>query len=347
MIITKWTDTEEEKTQIINLSRQTFGDVEITNPLYFDWQYRKNPEGKALVLLAKDDSKNNLIVGSNTIIPIKLLVDNEEIISSLACNVQVHPNYQKKGVFSNLLSSMSSEATEKGISSLFAVPNENSFNSFIKEGSIEITQLPLLVRPIKFSQYFQNPLNKILSIFDYLWKTKISDETVQEFDGNFDNFQSLLLLLSERVPVLLKRNTEFFKWRYLEHPTKKYKIFVLKEKNIIIGYIIIRIHILNKKKIGVILDYVVDPNAEHSSLKKLIIKAMNYFWKHDASLAIATVGIGLEKNLLQESNFFHIPSFLKPEPLHFIIRLFNSKNNLQKLKSFDNWFFTFGDYDIF
>ena len=83
MIFTNWKDTEKEKQEILELTKKTFGDVDISNSLYFDWQYRNNPFGKAIVLLAQDDSIDNMIVGTNTIIPTKLLVEEEEILSSL------------------------------------------------------------------------------------------------------------------------------------------------------------------------------------------------------------------------------------------------------------------------
>ena len=169
MKISFWKDTEDEKREILNLAKKTFGDVEITHPSYFDWQYRDNPNGKALVLLARDDS-NNQIIGTNTIIPLKLIVDGEIITSSLACNVQVHPDYRKKRIFSKLLLSMPESALANGIHSLFAIPNDNSFKAFINEGSIEITHLPLLIKPIRFSKYFGFPLKQILKPFDIFWK---------------------------------------------------------------------------------------------------------------------------------------------------------------------------------
>jgi len=348
MIFTNWTDSEKEKKEILDLTKKTFGDVEISNSSYFDWQYRNNPNGKAIILLAQDDSNNNVIVGTNTIIPTRLLIEQEEILSSLACNVQVDPDYQKKGIFSKLLSSMSLVAKKKEISSLFAIPNENSFGSFINEGSSEIIQLPLLVRPIKFSRYFNSPFSKILKIFEIFWKIKTPLNNVEEFDGNFQNFEKLLHKISKRVSIIQNRNKEYLKWRYLDHPTRKYQIYVLKQNNILIGYIIIKIHFLNNKKIGVILDYIVDSNALEESLKSLIEKALFYFWKNDVSVAISTCRSGLlEYKLLRQQGFFNIPSFLKPEPLHFIIRLFDSNEKLKKLKKFDNWFFTFGDYDVF
>ena len=150
MKISLWVDTEGEKQAILDLTKKIFGDIDIGNSKFFDWQYRYNPNGKAIILLARDEKLNNILIGTNTILPIKLIVDGEIILSSLACNVQVHPNYRKQNIFSNLLSSMTDFALDQQISSLFAIPNDNSFKAFTNEGSIEIAHLPLLIKPIKF-----------------------------------------------------------------------------------------------------------------------------------------------------------------------------------------------------
>lgn len=348
MKISFWKDTDEEKSDILNLTMNTFGDVEIANSSYFDWQYRKNPNGKALITLARDDLDNS-IIGTNTIIPLVLLVDGDEIISSLACNVQVHPNYRGKKVFSKLLSSMHEYALSNDIHSLFAIPNDNSFKAFINDGSIEISQLPLLIKPIRFSQYFNFTLRQILKPFDIFWKKQdpfLSD--IEQFHDDFDDsFEDLARKTSKRITVMNSRRKEFLNWRYKNHPTRKYQIFTLKDNDKLIGYIITKIHNYEKKKIGVILDYMVDANIkDKKKLKSLVNMAISNFWENNVSVAIATGGNRLlETQLLHESGFFLTPSFLKPESLHFIVNLFN-KEHLE-LTKFDNWFFTFGDYDIF
>tara|TARA_B110000495_G_C23018975_1_gene604108 strand:+ start:114 stop:1163 length:1050 start_codon:yes stop_codon:yes gene_type:complete len=349
MKISLWVDTEDEKQEILNLTKKIFGDVEINDPLYFDWQYRDNPNGKALVLLARDDL-TNLIVGTNTIVPMKLIVDDEIITSSLACNVQVHPDYRKKRIFSKLLSSMPNKALASNIKSLFAIPNDNSFHAFINEGSVEITHLPLLIKPIKLSKYFGNPLKQILKPFDIFWKNNNIFSGIDEFYDNFDDsFENLAKKTSKRVLVMNSRKKEFLNWRYKNHPTQKYQILTLKENNELIGYIITKIHYIEKKKIGVILDYMVDSDyKDEKKLKNLIHKSITNFWNNDVSIVIATSRNGLlENKLLRSCGFFTPPSFLKPVSLHFIVHTFNDNVKHAKLKKFDNWFFVFGDYDVF
>jgi GNAT superfamily N-acetyltransferase len=352
MIISEWSDSEDEKTGIINLSRKVFGNVEITNPKFFDWQYRQNPCGKALIALAKDDENNNSIIGVESIIPMRLIIDQKIIDASLSCNSVVDPNYQKKGIFSQLISTIKDKSIKKGISCIYGVANDKSFNSFIKKGSIEIINLPLLVRPLKLSKYFNPPLRILFQPFDGIWKIKrkISSDVVlftSQFNAEFD---VLTEKASKRVSVIQKRDKEFLYWRYGNHPTKKYRIFVLREDSILRGYVITSHTIINGKSIGIIVDFLVDAEVENKNLfKNLLYSALEDLQKSEVSLAIATCRSGLlENEILKEAGFFTIPGIFKPQPLHFILIQFDSNNiDLNKLKEIKNWYFSFGDYDVF
>lgn len=349
MKISLWKDTEDEKIAILDLTKTVFGDSDITNSTYFDWQYRKNPNGKAIILLAYEDS-NNMLIGTSSILPLNLVINGEIIHSSLACNVQVHPDYRKKNIFSNLLSSMPNNAMDSSIYSLFAIPNDNSFKAFINEGSTEITRLPLQIKPIKLSEYFNSPLKQILKPFDIFWKNTKNFPQIEELHNNFDDsFDILLEKTSKRVSVINNKTKEFLNWRYKNHPTQNYRIFILKINEKLVGYIIIKIHIIENKKIGVILDYMVDSNFNNKSkLKNLIYKAISVFWENNVSVAITISRNGLlENSLLRDCGFLNCPSFLIPVPLHFIVQTFNDDDKHSKLKNYHNWFFTFGDYDVF
>ena len=352
MIISEWVDCENEKTAILDLTRKVFGDVEYATPSYFDWQYRDNPQGKAIVLLAKDEEKNNSVIGLEVIIPTKVIVDQKIVMTSLSCNSAIDPAYRKQGVFSKLLASIRDKALKNGISSLYAVPNDESFNAFIKQGSVEIVNLPLLVRPLKLSKYFDTPVRTLLQPFDSIWKINknINSDIEQPINEYNSDFETLTAKASKRISIIQKRDKEFLQWRYGKHPTRKYQTFVLKENSVLKGYIITRQTILNGKNIGVIVDFLVDAEVKNrEKLKDLVKTALENFWKNDISLAIATCRNGLlENKILRETGFFTTPQFLKPQSLHFILMPFDANNqSLKKLQVFGNWFFSFGDYDVF
>lgn len=353
MIIGEWSDNENDKIAILNLTRKNFGDVEYSKSSYFDWQYRNNPQGKAIVIIARDEEKNREIIGLTTLIPMKLIIDNQKIIaSSLSCNVQVDPEYRNQGVFSKLMKDMPNKALERGITSLYAVPNEQSYRSFIKHGYVEVINLTLLARPLRLSKYFDGILKSIIRPFESIWKIrKKSISDVKQFTNKFDEeFEQLVAKASRRVSIIQNRDKGFLEWRYSNHPTRKYRVFVLREDSFLKGYVVTRRTDINGKEIGVIVDFLVDEEAKNPrGFQDLITVSLEDLWQDGVSLAIATSRQGLlEHNILRKSGFLRIPDFLKPNRLPLVVISYDKKDNtLAKLTTFDNWFFSFGDYDIF
>src|SRR5574337_29649 len=198
---------KEDKDSILELTRKIFGDVEISKFDFFDWQYLNNPEGEAIVITAKDDEKQNTIVGVESILPMNILVNQKIVNASLSCNSYVYPDYRNKVIFSKLISMVLEHSLKKKIICIYGVANDNSFNSFVKKGSHEISNMPILFRPLRLSNYFSFPFSAILRVFDNIWKVKKSvNPNVIEFNGHFDeSFEMLATKASQRIPVIKQR----------------------------------------------------------------------------------------------------------------------------------------------
>lgn len=349
MKISEWENKKSENDSILRLTRRVFGDQEIAQQSYFDWQYTENPFGKAIVVLAKDEE--NEVIGTNTIIPMQIWIEKKLIKSSLACNVQVDTKYQNQGIFSKLLDFMNSVASKNNISFLYAVPNDNSYKTFIKHNSTRISTLPLYVKIVKPSEYFDSQIGKILKISDFIWKPKeFENSHIELFKDKFSKeFEKILEKALERIPIMINRSIKFLEWRYNQHPTRKYQIFVLKEDSQIKGYVVFRIANINKKRIGIIEDFLLDENTKNkNNFKNLIDIAIHELYKNGASVVIATFNKKfLEGKILRKSGFFKSPEFLKPESLNCIVMPFQKNELFEKTKIYDNWFFSFGDYDVF
>ena len=351
MIISLWTNKDDEKQAILELTRKIFGDSEISLPSFFDWQYLGNPEGEAIIIIARDENNHNKVIGIESILPINVVINQKIIKASLSCNSYVDPDYRNKGIFSKLISFMIEESKKKNILCTYGVANDNSFNSFLKKGAHEISDLPILFRPLRFSKYFNFPLNKILKPFDNIWKVKNNtNPNVTQFDNNFDDsFETLVKKVSQRIPIIKQRTKEFLNWRYRNHPTRDYKIFVLKENSQLVGYIVTRQIDINGKSIGVIVDFLVDPDVSSQKINDLIQIALYDFWNSGISVTISLSESSVfVSQPLRHFGFKTIPKFLKPTSAHFIlINSDLSQSNFVQLKKYDNWSFSFGDYDVF
>ena len=349
MNISEWNQSEDEKTEILDLAMKAFGKCEIANPNYFDWQYKQNPEGDTVIITVKDPDKNNIIIGVNAFLPMNFILNQKQVKCFLSCNSIVHPDYRKKGIFTQLISKIPEIFSTKQFSSIYGIPNLNSSKIFSKNQFLEVSKLPLLIKPLNLSSYFKPPLSKIIKPFDIFWKPKHSMESdIQILDKQFTSeFDDIIKKSLNRFPIFHFKNKEFLQWRYMNHPTRNYQVLTLRNNSKLIGYIISREMNIFSKKLGIIVDFVIDPNYEQRKIfQKLIKSTLINFWNNNVSIAIATSKIGtLENEILRKSGFMTAPSFLKQEQLPLIISTFN--NNFKYFQNFDDWYFALGDYDVF
>ena len=351
MKISQWRNSEEENQGILELTENTFSDSDNKNPKYFHWQYNENPQGKAIIALCLDEKNNNFIVGQEPIIPSNLNLGKTAIKSSISLNSAVHSKYRRRGIFSKLVSALPEIAMKEGISCVYTVPNANSHKTFLNEGWKEITHLPLLVRILNPSNYFKNRLKILLRPISFFYKIKNIDQAgIEKYSGNFNEFEQLTSKLSTRIQVSQNRNQRYLQWRYKEHPTRKYNIYIIRKKSEIISYIITRKTESNGKSIGVVLDFVTDGKLENEKeFLNLVRYSLKELQNKNVATSIATFSPSLlEYKILCKAGFFKVPDFLIRSPIPLIVNIFDKNNHeLNRIENYDNWFFTYGDYDVF
>jgi hypothetical protein len=189
-----------------------------------------------------------------------------------------------------------------------------------------------------------------LHLFDNIWKVKKStNPNITLYDDDFDeSFEILANKASKRIPIIKQRTKEYLNWRYRNHPTRDYKTFVLKENSMLKGYVIVRKTNVNEKLVGVIVDFLVDSDENVEKIKDLLRVALEHFWDSKVSVVIATSGsLTLECDVLCHTGFRIAPKFMKPSAHFLVIDSELEKNDLEQLKKYDNWLFSFGDYDVF
>ena len=343
--------SDKEIHEMIELIEDVYTDVEIKNAKYINWQYIENPQGKAIIVLCYDDKKENIILGQESIIPSNLNSKNKTIQASISLNSIVHTKFRRRGIFSKLVNALPELALKNGIVCAYGVPNSSSYHAFLKEGWKEITRLPLLVRILKPSDYFNNVLNKVLKPFNFCYKINNFERLgIEEYEGDFSDLEILAAKLPARFQVSQNRNQSYLKWRYANHPTRKYKIRIIKKESEIIAYIITRETDYKGKHIGIILDFVT--NGEKNNEKEfvnLVKFALLELQDQNVALTIATFHPTiLEYKILRKAGFFKVPEFMKPEPLPLIVKNFDKNDQeLKNIENYNNWFFTFGDYGVF
>jgi len=344
--IEKWDGSNQDKNKILTLLKTVFGKNEFSTKEYFEWIYEKNPQGKPIVVFALDEKKDS-IIGIETIVPMNLWIGKKPIKSALSCNSAVHPDFRNKGIFGTLIDEIQRLAKEEKYACIYGVPNRNSYNAFVKRKFSEIGKLKIFGKPFSISKYFGN--QTILKPLDYLIKKEDMqtkhEPFKEEFNSDYDDLFNKKMSISGIIP---SKNKNFLNWRYKQHPTREYDTFSFYEKNELLSYLILRKSIFKNKQVVIIMDFVIHPKiVEFEEIKKFVLSVLNNY-RSDNVAVISTCKLeSREYNVFKKLGFMSIPKIFKPEPFYFITSILTPFDGNEKFRNLENWFFNFGDYDVF
>ncbi|EIJ44205.1 hypothetical protein BegalDRAFT_3387 [Beggiatoa alba B18LD] len=192
-----------QEAQILTLFEQTFG-----KPLslaYWQWRFLQNPVYSPLIYLMWDDE---LLVGHYAASPCYLNLEGTPILSALSMTTMTHPQYNGRGIFTDLAQQFYSDMQQAGFSSIWGFPNRNSHYGFIKK--LAWHNLNLLPTLTLATQGLKTTQASVLI-------QPISQFTAQHAD-TYRTF-------CQAFPVSVHKSSDFLTWRYLQNPSNHYTIF--------------------------------------------------------------------------------------------------------------------------
>lgn len=347
-----------DEKQIIRLFHEVFkkhmGKTESFK--HWNWEYKKNPNKQLFILLATDNDK---VVGHYSVIPVKMKIKNEELITSLSLDTMTHEDYRGKGIFPLLANKLYKEIGKMGIPITYGFPNKYSIKPIIKKcGWFEITDLPIYVLPLNFtnlinryiksrffSKYVGNLLNFLTNLFlkKYKIPNRIKIHRITEFDKSFDDLWNLI---KKELKIGVIRDSNYLNWRYIQKPEDNYNIFVIKDKKILKGYIILKTEVRYGLRIGLIIDLLTVP-SQFNYENYLINYSIFYFKKKRADIiTIIMFPHSRYFEALIHNKFIKMIKFLFPEEIHFGVRKNDNKIDFKLFKNPTNWYLTWGDTDV-
>lgn len=344
--------TKENLSGIIDITMENYGDIEISNKDFLQWQYFNNPAGKALIKLAKSD--DNEVVGQYVIIPMKIKVNEEIVDSTLSLNTLTRKDYRGKGIFTKLADAVYKKCEEDKLEFTYGFPNPNSYPGFVKKlGFTDLGSLPLMVYPLNIEKlllkrFNSNLLSKLGGIFNGIFNICIkNDECIQikEIDGDLRDFDMFWDEIKGKYKVIGVRNSDYIKWRYKDIPMREYHIIGAYKNKKLVAYVVLRKSEIEKFKCGMIVDFMIK-DGDMLAGRKIISEAIAKFTNDGMELVGCLMGKNTEEyKILKKSKFLRCPQFLEPQPFKVIYR--NHSNNTRKeLEDINNWFLTMGDYDV-
>ncbi|MDC1080749.1 GNAT family N-acetyltransferase [Flavobacteriaceae bacterium] len=176
---------------------------------WFLWKFRDNPYGESILACAEVDGK---IIGCVAYGAQTFMIENETVKGAFAFENFVHPDYQGKGLFGDLITLSEKETKIRGIQILLVFPNKNSLRGYKKRGWIQENIIEYWLKP-------SNPL-KIMFNLNNLKKT---------FEPSKSNLKVLNLYGLSLSEFHLKSKTfqavvdlSYLKWRFYIYPVSKY-----------------------------------------------------------------------------------------------------------------------------
>ena len=183
---------------------------------YWKWRFQDNPFSNEFMIHLMWEG--DLLVGHYAISPIEMIVNDEVTKTALSMTTMTHPEYNGRGIFTQLSSSLYNELKEKyKYAMVWGFPNNNSHYAFIKN--------------LKW---------KNLATIPMLSLKRASFKKI-ESDLNFEQHSNFTASLSQKLSsvnkvVRINKTEKYFNWRYVTNPSADYKIISINDEFGIIVY---------------------------------------------------------------------------------------------------------------
>ena len=330
-----------ERGVILDLFRDVWGDQSYQNLVkLWDWQNCRNPFSERPKIIVAEI--NNRIVGSMTAIPVRIIIDSKEYDAYWQVDSVVHSEYRGMGIGGSLI-----EALNRSAPLCMAKGTSPAMHRLRKEkGFYDISPSNYLFRFFDARKFMGRKFSnqKVVStgtfLINKIFNLRVEGGEARSFEEikDFgDDFDTLWKNVSRKLNLIVKRDSRYLTWRYLEHPGNPYRIFRSIQGGETVGYIVSRIHDQGDRRVGWIVDLLCDPD-DRETAKNLITGCLEAL-----SLEKADEVFGFVTNVnLRRRLFFQkfISSFRTPQFMAYSTRL--SRDRLMKSKS---WFVTHGDCD--
>lgn len=196
---------------------------------WLKWKYFDSPFGECICILAL--TKDNEIAGEVAFGQYQYVLNDKPIKCLISYQTMVHPNHQKKGLFSSLTKEVLKIAKNKGIELVLNFPNKASYIPFEK---LNFTPINHIENNVFFTKKISTLFN-LLSLkkpFNATTINSISDKQLTLFNELKNTITSLKI----KDILTPNRTPDFIKWRYFTYPLYDYHII-----NTVLGWVIVRL----------------------------------------------------------------------------------------------------------
>lgn len=314
---------------------------------WWQWFYKDNPAGPALIWLAEMDQK---IVGHAAHVPVRMKVGDTELIGALGVDSMTHPDYQRQGILRKLQEKITESSIENDYCFSVGTCLSHIMSIYERLPITEICEQHLLMKVTSWGQLFKKRFRLpyfLGSIFGSIWefityrlpRKKSDDIEVDQIYSFEDNVNTFWQKASAQKEIMVVKDKEYLNWRYFDKPGEDYRVFLAKSGVDVVGYIVLKLGKINPTR-GLIIDILTLPN-DNSATEALVRKALEYFIENGILI--------ISCFMLPDTQYYPILKKMgfirRSSDLHFDIDIYNCTLSKEFVTNPNNWYFVRGDTD--
>lgn len=277
-------------------------------------QFVNNPFGYSYHSIILD---NNTIVGINTYVPVKFLVDNKESLFVNSIDSMVDKSYRDFFAYNDMVRTAYRELKKEGVQFVYGYPNDNAYPVVIKSklmkniGKMRIYCLPYRIGGIISGLSIFNPITKICSNGFVKLCGLISRHEKDTFRITKDNlsYNQTRYNRGEYNKVKLKNGVDFF-----------YKI---------------------KNHEGVKTAFIIDLSEKSSKSFNLAVKYLLKYHQSDFDLILYTGWLNQSN-----SSLIKLPRRFEPKNFNLTGKILDSSLEFDGIWDIRNWDTNLSNYDL-
>lgn len=249
-------------------------------PEYYAWKYGGGPWGENIALIAEDEGK---VVGLFCIMPKRLKVNDEIMLVGETGDAYTDPDYQGKGLFFKMISQAFTEIKKQGITSFYTTANDIALK--IWTGLFRFEKLfdyQSVFRPLDYNAILRQKLkwrwlSKLtawpLAMIDHLlirrdWSGRHSHSSLALTDASDPVFDVCWEALGAEYSFTIVKDRSYMACRFGSSP-ESYQIYVYREKDEPLGYVVVKMVPMFGLKCGLIVDWLVGARAS-GQMKRML-----------------------------------------------------------------------------
>jgi hypothetical protein len=318
-----WDDSDEEG--ILALVRRNYGDYDTSHAEYFDWEYRRNPLGRAIIGCGK--APDGTVVTALATVPTPVIFRGTAVMACQLVNGMTHPDYLGRGLFSECGRMVVSELKKAGIALSYGFPNPNSFPSLTRNigysGIGRARLMAFLHRPAALASA-RFPAARIFGAAGIdqkvmrLFFRKPSQKMPVQMRASFNSLP--MAGLREKAEVVIDTNIDWLNWRYVGVPRREYKIVSAGDESNPLGVAVYRVSLWENVRIGTLNEFFIPSEYEPDAAESLLSHVLTECENSGCASTFCLVSPGSRKEeILKRSGFVTLSSRFEPQPFSVIL----------------------------